>query len=410
MLVSAMKTKIEDLIGLGHTKLGFFKEVQTKIAELQKSNLELEHQRRQVQAILDGITDIVAVVTLDYRIQTINNSFYEIYKAANPFNAFCYKVFRQRSEPCPQCPLREAYQRHRVCAQNAIITINGRNRHFTITASPLRATEEQPGDMIIVKRDVTLENEYQEKYYHAEKMATIGLLAAGVAHEINNPLTAINGFTQGLRRRLPQLGRHLKDATLMEDYTEYLDIIHKECQRCRDIVQSLLTFSPRKTPDFSRVDLNALVRNVMRLLHHKVKQLPPDMIKLSLEPQLQGLKGNTAELEQVILNLVLNALDAVDPKEGEILLRTFNTDEGRIILQVTDNGRGIDADHMPKLFEPFFTTKPVGQGIGIGLSTCYHIIQAHGGEIAVDSAPGQGAVFTVTLPQISNMATGPGNG
>jgi signal transduction histidine kinase len=400
-----MKTKIEDLIGLGHTKLGFFKEVQTKIAELQKSNLELEHKRRQVQAILDGITDIVAVVTLDYRIQTINNSFYKIYDSADPVDAFCYQVFRQRSEPCPECPLREASRHHRVCGRNAIITINGRNRHFTITASPLHATEEQPGDMIIVKRDVTLENEYQEKYYHAEKMATIGLLAAGVAHEINNPLTAINGFTQGLQRRLPQLAQHLKNTSLMEDYTEYLDIISKECQRCRDIVQSLLTFSPRKTTDFTRVDLNTLVQNVMRLLHHKVKQFPPDMIKLALEPQLRGIKGNPAELEQVILNLILNALDAVDPNEGEIVLRTLNADGDRIVLEVSDNGRGIEADHMQKLFEPFFTTKPVGQGIGIGLSTCYHIIQAHGGDIAVVGKPGQGAVFTVTLPQISKKAT-----
>ncbi len=395
-----MKTKIEDLIGLGHTKLGFFKEVQTKIGELQKSNLELEHQRRQVQAILDGITDIVAVVTPDYRIKTINHSFYEIYEAADPVNAFCYEVFRKRSEPCPQCPLPEAFQHNRVCSQNAIITVNGRNRHFAITASPLRATEEQPGDIILVKRDVTLEKEYQQKYYHAEKMATIGLLAAGVAHEINNPLTAINGFAQGLRRRLPQLEQHIKDSALMEDYIEYLDIIHKECSRCSDIVQSLLTFSPRKTTDFSRVELNPLVKNVMRLLHHRVKHLPPDMMTLSLEPELPAIKGNPAELEQVILNLILNALDAVDDQQGEIHLRTYYKHERGIILEVIDNGRGIDADDLQKLFEPFFTTKPVGQGIGIGLSTCYHIIQAHGGDIRVDSAPGEGAVFTVTLPQI----------
>lgn len=395
-----MKTKIEDLIGLGHTKLGFFKEVQTKIGELQKSNLELEHKRRQVQAILDGITDIVAVVTTDYHIQTINHSFYEIYEAADPVDNFCYKVFRQRKEPCRQCPLREAFQRNRVCSQNAIITINGRNRHFAITASPLRTTDEKPGDIIIVKRDVTLEKEYQEKYYHAEKMATIGLLAAGVAHEINNPLTAISGFSQGLRRRLPQLEQHLKDTALLDDYVEYLDIIHNECLRCRDIVQSLLTFSPRKAPVFSRVDLNPLVKNVMRLLHHRVKHFPPEMIKLTLKPELPAIKGNPAELEQVILNLILNALDAVEETQGEILLRTHHNNEGYNTLEVIDNGRGIDTDNLQKLFEPFFTTKPVGQGIGIGLSTCYHIIQAHGGEIAVDSTPGKGAVFTVTLPQI----------
>ncbi len=403
--MTVMKPKVEDLIGLGHTKLGFFKEVQTKIGELQNSNLELEHKRRQVQAILDGITDIVAVVSPDYRIQTINHSFYEIYEAADPVNALCYEVFRQRSEPCRQCPLREAFQRNRVCGQNAIITVNGRNRHFAITASPLRNTEGRPGDIILVKRDVTLEKEYQEKYYHAEKMATIGLLASGVAHEINNPLAAISGFTQGLRRRLPRLEEYLKDTGLQEDFIEYLDIIHNECLRCRDIVQSLLTFSPRKTPDFSRVDLNPIVHNVLRLLHHKVKHLPPGLIKQSLEPDLPAIKGNPAELEQVILNLILNALDAVEEQQGEILLQTRRKDGGYNILQVIDNGRGIEADHMKKLFEPFFTTKPVGQGIGIGLSTCYHIIQSHGGDISVDSTPGQGAAFTVTLPQIQDTAT-----
>ena len=395
-----MKPKIEDLIGLGHTKLGFFKEVQIKIGELQKTNQELEHKRRQVQAILDGITDVVAVVTLDYRIKNINNSFYEIFKVDDPVDEFCYKVFRNRNEPCLSCPLREAFQSNRVCTQNDIITINGRNWHFAITASPLCNAEKQPGDIIIVKRNVTLEKEYQQKYYHAEKMATIGLLAAGVAHEINNPLTAIKGFAQGLKRRLPQLKHHIQDETLIEDYAEYIDIIHKECLRCSDIVQSLLTFSPRKTADFSRLYLNPLIDNVMRLLHHKVKQFPPGMIKLSLDPELPMIKGNPAELEQVILNLILNALDAVDKEKGLIFLRTYYVDEGGIVLEVIDNGHGINEDNLQKLFEPFYTTKPVGQGIGIGLSTCYNIIKAHGGEISVDSVPEKGSVFKVTMPQV----------
>jgi signal transduction histidine kinase len=397
-----MKTKIEDLIGMGHTKLGFFKEVQIKIGELQKSNLELERKQRQVQAILDGIADIVALVSPDYRIRTVNNSFYMVYESAEPLNDLCYKIFREREEPCPVCPLREALKRKRVCRQNAIITINGRNRHFEITASPLSNAGGAPRDIILVKRDVTLEKEYQEKYYHAEKMATIGLLAAGVAHEINNPLAAIRGFTQGLQRRLPQLEQVGVDEALKEDYREYLDIIHKECRRCADIVQSLLTFSPRKFPEFCRVDMNKLVENVMRLLHHRLKQLPPNIISLALAHDLPTIRGNPAELEQVILNLVLNALDAVDGTEGEIVLRTRSKDDGWIVLEVTDNGLGIDADNMNKLFEPFFTTKPQGQGVGIGLSTCYHILQSHGGKITVDSALGEGAVFTAILPKYSH--------
>ena len=403
--MTVMKTKLEDLIGMGHTKLGFFKEVQVKIGELQRSNLELERKQRQVQAILDGIADIVAVITPDYRIRTINNSFHTVYEAAEPLNALCFNIFRERDEPCPACPLREALQSNRVCRRNAIITIHGRNRHFAITASPLRNAEGVPGDIIVVKRDMTLEKEYQEKYFHAEKMATIGLLAAGVAHEINNPLAAIKGFTQGLQRRLPQLEQLGANKALTEDYREYLDIIHNECRRCADIVQSLLTFSPRKDSEFSRVDLNQLVENVMRLLHHRLKQLPPDIIRLSLAPDLPAIRGNPAELEQVILNLVLNALDAVDDVKGEIVLQTSNLDDDQVVLEVIDNGSGIDSENMNKLFDPFFTTKPLGKGIGIGLSTCYHILQTHGGEISVASAPGEGAVFTAILPQYAHSKT-----
>jgi hypothetical protein len=396
-----MKPDIEDLIGLGHTKLGFFREVQTKIGELQKSNLQLERKRSQVQAILDGIADIVAVVTPDYRIKTVNNSFFEIYPKAEPLDANCYRVFRNQDRPCGECPLRDALRRNEVCHQKAVIRIDGKNRYFAITASPLAAAEGRAGDIIIVKRDVTLEKEFQEQYYHAEKMATIGLLAAGVAHEINNPLAAISGFTQGLKRRLPELEKLALNASLKEDYREYLEIIHKECQRCRDIVQSLLTFSPRKNPEYGRVDLNTLVENVMRLLHHRIKQLPPDTIRLELSRSLPAVNGNSAELEQVILNLILNALDAVaDEKAGKILLRTDVEGRDRIILEVADNGSGIDTDHLPHLFDPFFTTKAPGQGVGIGLSTCYHIIQAHKGLITVDSEPGAGAAFKVNLPQI----------
>jgi hypothetical protein len=396
-----MKTKIEDLVGLGHTKLGFFKEVQTKIGELQNSNLKVERNRRQVQAILDGIADIVAVISPEYRIRTVNDSFHNYYQNARPLNGFCYQIFRHRDQPCPSCPLRDALRRNCVCRQDAIVTIDGRNRHFAITASPLLDAAGTPGDIIIVKRDVTMEKEYQQKYYHAEKMATIGLLAAGVAHEINNPLAAVLGFAQGLQRRLPQLAQLGSDDALAADFREYLNLIQKECRRCADIVQSLLTFSPRKSAEFSRVDLNRLVENVMRLLHHRLKQLPEHMIHLALARDLPAIRGNSAELEQVILNLILNALDAVDATAGEIRLRTAVAGEDRAILEVKDNGIGIEADHMNKLFEPFFTTKPVGQGIGIGLSTCYHIIRAHGGEIKVNSVPGEGAVFTAILPLFS---------
>ncbi len=396
------KTRIEDLIGLGHTKLGFFKEVQVKIGELLRSNRELERQRQHVQAILDGITDIVAVLAPDYRIRSVNHSFFDIYPRQTSTDGFCYEIFRGRTTPCETCVLRQALATNQVCRQSIIIPVEGRNRHFSITASPLRNRKGQPTDILVVKRDVTLEKEFQAQYYHAEKMATIGLLAAGVAHEINNPLTSIRGFAEGLQRRMAVLSEMIDDVDLQSDFEEYLGIILKECRRCSGIVQSLLTFSPRKTAELSLIGLNPLIRNVLRILHHKLKHLPGELIRLSLDAHLPFIRGNTAELEQVILNLVLNALDAVDPK-GVIRIRTCKARNDRVMLEVSDNGCGIPPEHLPKLFEPFFTTKPVGKGIGIGLSTCYHIIQAHGGEIGVHSTSGKGSRFTVRLPAILGL-------
>ncbi|MDJ0888953.1 MAG: ATP-binding protein [Desulfobacterales bacterium] len=395
-----MKTKpsIEDLVGLGHTKLGFFKEVQKKMGELRKSNRELEQERQHIQTILDGITEIVAVISPDYRIRSINHSFFDIYPNKTPVDGLCYDIFRGRSEPCEECPLREALAQNRVCRQNAIFPVDGRNRHFAITASPMRNAEGLPTDILIVKRDDTLEKQFQAKYYHAEKMATIGLLAAGVAHEINNPLTSIQGFAEGLQRRMARLAAHLNED-LRGDFEEYLEIIHRECRRCSGIVQSLLTFSPRKNVVFSPVFLNNLVHNVLRILHHHLKPYPAELINLRLEARIPNVSGNAAELEQVILNLILNALDAVGEK-GMIAIRTRQSEHQWVMLEIEDNGCGIASEDLPKLFEPFFTTKPVGEGIGIGLSTCYHIIKAHGGDIRVDSVPEEGARFVVRLPAL----------
>jgi two-component system NtrC family sensor kinase len=269
-----MKTKpsIEDLIGLGHTKLGFFKEVQIKMGELRKFNRELERERQHVQTILDGITEIVAVISPDYRIRSVNHSFYDIYPNKIPVDGRCYDIFRGRSEPCEECPLREALAHNRVCWQNAIFPVDGLNRHFAITASPMRNSEGEPTDVLVVKRDDTLEKQFQAKYYHAEKMATIGLLAAGVAHEINNPLTSIQGFAEGLQRRMAGLAAAYLDEPLRSDFEEYLAIIQKECRRCSGIVRSLLTFSPRKNSGvladrFER----PRAQNVLRILHHRLK-------------------------------------------------------------------------------------------------------------------------------------------
>ncbi len=394
-------TRLEDLIGLEHTKLGFFKEVQQKMRELQDSNLKLQEKSQQIQAILDGITDVMAVISPDYIIRSVNHVYFRTFQHENPIGEFCYKVFRNQDHPCYPCPLMESLEKNDICRQMYIFPLDGQNRQFEITASPLRDAAGRPENILLLKRDVTVEKEYQAKYYHAQKMATIGLLAAGVAHEINNPLTAICGFAEGLKRRLPRLKTRLNDTqsnvNLGKDVEEYVDTILDECNRCRDIVQNLLTFSPRRNRAFSSVDLNALVVDVIKILEHQLKKIRPSTICLDIAPDAPVVRGIGAELKQVVLNLVLNALDAIQEK-GKITLRTRREDDRWIVLDVEDTGPGIPPENMNKLFEPFFTTKPAGKGIGIGLSTCYNIIQQHEGEILVESEPVTGAVFRVKLP------------
>ena len=395
----SQKPTLEDLIGIEYAKLGFFKEVQEKVAELQASNLKLELKRRHIQGILDGITDVMAIISLDFRITSVNRVFYNVFEETDPAGKFCFQVFRRQECRCSSCPMTIALATNQVCRQLEIFPVNGKNRHFEITASPLRNPEGVPCHILVLKRDVTREKEYQAKYYQAEKMATVGALAAGVAHEINNPLTAISGFAEGLKRRLPRLKEKV-DTDLAEDFDEYIDIILKECRRCQGIVQNLLDFGRPKSNHFCSLDLNSVIQDTLKLLQNHLKAYPREHIRLKLQDPLPSIYGDASQLKQVILNLLFNALDATGEK-GCITLRTFSRRSGEeewVGLAVEDTGTGIPSEHLDKLFEPFFTTKPAGKGIGIGLPTCYNIIQNHGGEIVVCSEEFKGSTFLVRLP------------
>ncbi len=394
------KTKLSDIVGPEYTKLGFFREVQEKMAELETYNAELERKKQEIQDILNGIMDLLAVVSPDYRIVYVNRVFTTYFDIPRPEGMHCYQVFRGRPGPCPVCPLRTALQTGKPDRASYIDPRSDRNLHFEVVASPMFDDKGQVRTVLVSKRDVTMEKEYQAKYYQAEKMATIGLLAAGVAHEINNPLAAISGFSEALKRRIPFLATLLaknEDKAILEDFTDYTTTILEECNRCRDIVGNLLSFSSQKTCKFNTIDLNTLVTDSLKILHHQIKLRPGINLVLDTNPLPVTIQGAQGELKQVLLNLVLNAMDAIE-SEGTITIRTSLDRPGHAALIVEDTGQGILPETLGKLFIPFFTTKTKGHSIGIGLSICYNIIKMHGGEIHVCSEPGKGSVFRVMLP------------
>jgi len=399
MVIKSAPT-LEDLVGIEHCKLGFYQELQQKVEQLKTSNQELEKKRKEIQALLDGITDLMVVLSEDLKIQRVNHVFQQWFPGVDPIGRYCYEVFRGNHERCADCPAMRALDLDEIVKDHSLHKLDDQFRHFEIIASPLKTSPTGERSVLLFKRDVTLEKEFQAKFYQAEKMATIGALAAGVAHEINNPLAAISGFAEGLQRKVNRI-ECLVDLDVAEDFREYTETIIKECLRCRDIVQTLLTFSRPIASSLNPVNMNLCVNDTLFILKHHFKEHHKISVITDLEQNLPPIMGDESQLKQVIINLFTNALDATEEGD-EIRIITRAGEKGNIELLVEDTGCGIPASVQNKLFEPFFTTKPVGKGIGIGLSTCYSIVSNHHGEITVDSEEGKGTSFKVSLPGIES--------
>jgi two-component system NtrC family sensor kinase len=218
-------------------------------------------------------------------------------------------------------------------------------------------------------------------------MASVGLLAAGVAHEVNTPLAGISSYTQLLRGQIEE----------SDSRRTLLDKIEKQSFRAAKIINNLLNFSRSGGAEFDRMDVNKSLLDVLSLLEH---QLTGSRIRVrrELASDLPPIRGNENGIQQVFFNLILNARDAM-PRGGWLTLVTY-ADGDTVVVEVRDTGHGIRKEHVRRIYDPFFTTKGIGRGTGLGLSVSYGIVQEHGGGIFVDSTPGQGTRFQVALPSL----------
>jgi hypothetical protein len=264
---------------------------------------------------------------------------------------------------------------------------DGRSLMVNVSVAPFQAAPGERHGTILILDDVTARVRLEEQLQHAEKMASVGLLAAGVAHEVNTPLAGISSYTQLLRGQI-------EDA---DPRQQVLEKIEKQSFRAAKIINSLLNFSRSSGTEFDRVDVSKVIGDVLSLVEH---QLDASRIRVrrELAAGLPPVRGNENRIQQVFFNLILNARDAM-PSGGWLTLRTY-ADADTVVAEVADTGHGIRREHIRRIYDPFFTTKGIGKGTGLGLSVSYGIVQEHGGAIFVDSTPGQGTTFQVALPAL----------
>jgi len=237
------------------------------------------------------------------------------------------------------------------------------------------------------KRAEEREKQLQEELHLASRLATVGQMASGIAHEINNPLTGVIGYAQ-----------LLQEKDLPDDIREDVELIYEGGQRVASIVRRMLTFARQYKPERTVVNINEIIENTLEMRSHAMKS---NRIKLSthLAPNLLSIMADAAQLQQVFLNIILNAETEMKLAhgKGELLVKSELIDD-HIRIFFTDDGPGIAPENIEKVFNPFFTTRKVGQGTGLGLSICYGIVNEHGGRIYAESELGKGATFVVELP------------
>ena len=265
--------------------------------------------------------------------------------------------------------------------------------YFSISLSPMRDEQDAVNSVVVVMTDITDAALLQAKLAHAERMATIGRLVSGVAHEVNNPLAAILGFTDLL----------IENPEIPASAHESLEIILQETQRTKNIVQDLLSFARQRPVQREAVRLGAILRQTIKLRSYDFTSHGVEVVE-EFDEELPATIGDSQQLQQVFLNIVNNAYDAIQEagRRGVVRLRTKRAGD-LIEVAISDNGTGI-AD-TARIFDPFFTTKPTGKGTGLGLSICYGIVRAHGGEIQCwNNENGEGSTFLVKLPVATEAA------
>ncbi|HXX57683.1 MAG TPA: GAF domain-containing protein [Thermodesulfovibrionales bacterium] len=361
---------------------------------------EISREKKEWEKTFDAITDMVWIEDDRQRIIRANKTLFMKagLLAFQVAGKQCREVLSRIGIHPSECLCRKTVSTKRPSFQE-VKGAGGNIFHFW--AYPLMDNDGQLYAVVHYLKDVTSRKRLEQQLIRADKLASLGTLVAGIAHEINNPLGIIAGYSEALLDRAKE--KRLLAVEEFEDFPEYLDTIHSEMFRCKEILRSLLEFARPHGGTFRRLDVNELIKEVILLVNHKAARLKHNL-ELRLNRDLPKIAADPGSLRQLFMNIIINSM-YFTPEGGSIVIETC-TDESRgvkteidtVTISISDTGIGIPGDALDKIFDPFFTTKAVGEGTGLGLSICHKIAEEHGGTIDVESEVGRGTRFIIKLP------------
>lgn len=361
-------------------------------AELEASHWELLGSRNTLRTLFDNFPDSFYIVDRKYRLIVVNlaRSKRAEKEPRLLVGNYCYEALYQRKEICPGCRIDETLFDQKITHRIERDWGNSEdNWEWDISTYPIVNENDQVIQVIMFEQDVTEKRRLEANLVQSEKLAALGQLAAGVAHEINNPLTVILANSQLLQREMP------KDN---QDWQESVDLISRAGNRALGVVRNLLNFARKEQYELVPTDINQTIHKAIEMIRHEAASRSVVMID-ELADDLPLIKVSADNLQGVWLNILINALDATEEKQGSIRITSYMKNN-EINVSISDDGQGIPPEKVKRIFEPFYTTKNPGRGTGLGLSVCHRVIKQHGGHISVDSRFGYGTTFTVTLPVI----------
>jgi len=382
--------------------------------------------KKEMDTILNGIRDFILIISPDREILVVNDAFLKHmnYAREDVIGRKCYDVFQEvtrKSSNCHEkCPLEKVIKNQRHCqVELSRLGADGKPRYTELSIFPIWEKKGKISKFIEISRDITRRREDEkgvqarlvkmveqrtrqlrethERLLHQDKMASLGKLASSVVHEINNPVAGILNLTMLSKRIMDEDGIQGEEAGL---FKQYLDLMETETRRISRIVSNLLVFSRQSKIEVIKFDLNELIDQVL-ILNSNLMKLNRVRVIESLEHNLPLISGSEDQIKQVVMNLLSNAVESMaGGTVRHLTIKTFAKPEEKAVgFVVEDTGPGIPKETISKIFEPFFTTKKKGKGVGLGLSVVYGIINEHGGTLYVDSDPGKGTRFSITLFQ-----------